>query len=88
MPLVNVYSRAVSPTGQPTVADKEHARELLSTAYDQPSYAAVLQQMQKEIGAARAAPKEVRSDLRAQISGHAAGPVPPDVAAILKKYGH
>jgi hypothetical protein len=85
--LVNVYSRAVSPTGQPTVQDKEHARELLSTAYDQTSYAAVIAQMQQEIGAARAAPKEVRSDLRAQISGHGAT-VPADVAAILKKYGH
>lgn len=90
MALVNVYSRAVSPTGQPTDSDKAHARELLDTAYDQPSYAATLQQMQKEILAARAAPREVRSDLRAQISGHAtpsAAP-PPDILAILKKYGH
>lgn len=88
--LVNVYSRAVSPTGQPTLADKEHARELLSTAYDQPSYAAVLTQMQKEIAAARSAPREVRADLRAQVSGHTAAPaaMPPDVAAIFKKYGH
>lgn len=86
--LVNVYSRAISPTGAPTVSDKEHARELLSTAYDQPSYAAVLVQMQKEIAAARASPRDVRSDLRAQVSGRTAAPVPPDIAAILKKYGH
>lgn len=90
MALVNVYSRAVSPTGQPTDSDKAHARQLLDTAYDQPSYAATLQQMQKEIQAARAAPKDVRSDLRAQVSGRTAGApsVPADVAAILKKYGH
>lgn len=86
--LVNVYSRAVSPSGAPTVSDKEHARELLSTAYDQPSYAAVLSQMQKEIAAARAAPREVRGDLRSQISGRGASAIPSDVAAILKKYGH
>jgi hypothetical protein len=77
--LVNVYSRAVSPTGVGTVNDKEHARELLDTAYDQPSYNAVLDQMEKEIAAARAAPQDVRHGLRAAVGGerggsHAAAP--------------
>ena len=34
--LVNVYSRAVSPSGVPTDSDKSHARQLLDTAYDNP----------------------------------------------------
>lgn len=67
--LVNVYSRAVSPTGTPTVADKEHARQLLDTAYDQKSYSAVVAQMQREIGAARQAPAQVRQELRSSIGG-------------------
>ena len=45
--LVNVYARAISPYGVPTVSDKEHAREMLSTAYDNKSYNAVLDQIQK-----------------------------------------
>ena len=58
--LINVYARAISPSGVPTVADKEHAREMLSTAYDNKSYNAVLDQMQKEMDAARKAPDAVR----------------------------
>lgn len=67
--LVNIYSRAISPTGNPTVSDKEHARELLSTAYDQKSYNAIVMQMQKEIAAAMASPQEVRKQLRESITG-------------------
>lgn len=67
--LVNVYSRAISPTGAPTVSDKEHARELLSTAYDQESYRAVVDQMRKEIAAARAAPRDVRGSLYGNVGG-------------------
>ena len=67
--LVNVYARAISPQGGGTVADKEHARDLLNTAYDQDSYRAVVQQMQAEIGAAKAAPRQVRSDIRASVRG-------------------
>lgn len=67
--LVNIYSRAISPTGNPTVSDKEHARELLSTAYDQKSYNAIVQQMQKEIDAAMESPKEVRKQIRESITG-------------------
>lgn len=47
--LINVYARAISPSGVPTVADKEHAREMLSTAMDNKSYNAVLDQMQREL---------------------------------------
>lgn len=67
--LVNVYSRAISPSGTPTVSDKEHAREMLNTAYDQKSYNAVLQQMQMEINAARSAPKAVRQAFNNEVTG-------------------
>lgn len=67
--LVNVYSRAISPSGTPTVADKEHAREMIGTAMDQNSYNAVLDQMQMEITAARAAPQTVRKAFNAAVTG-------------------
>lgn len=86
--LVNVYSRAISPTGAPTVADKEHARELLNTAYDSKSYKAVVEQMRQEIQQARAAPRAVRADIRSQVSSGGRPGMPSDIQAILKKYGH
>ncbi len=46
--IINTFARAISPTGSPTVSDKEHAREMLSTADSPEAYAAVLQQMQKK----------------------------------------
>jgi hypothetical protein len=67
--LVNVYARAISPTGVPTVSGQDHARELLSTAFDQPSYKAVIGQMQQEIAAARNAPHDVRAGLHSAIAG-------------------
>lgn len=71
--LVNVYSRAISPTGTPTVADKEHAREMIATAMNDKSYQAVLDQMQKEITAARAAPQAVRKAFNAAVTGKGHG---------------
>lgn len=67
--LVNVYSRAISPSGVPTVADKEHAREMIATAMDDKSYQAVLNQMQKEITAARRAPQQVRRAFNDAVTG-------------------
>ncbi len=67
--LVNVYARAISPVGGGTVSDKEHARELLDTAYDDKSYQAVLNTMAAEMRAALAAPADVRADLRRSITG-------------------
>lgn len=70
--LVNVYSRAISPGGVATVSDKEHARHMLSTAMDHKSYLAVLDQMQREIQAAREAPQAVRGAFRDRVTGGAA----------------
>jgi hypothetical protein len=64
--IINTFARAISPTGAPTVSDKEHAREMLSTADSSEAYAAVLQQMQKEIDMAHRAPEQARRGLEAE----------------------
>jgi hypothetical protein len=81
--VINTYSRAISPTGNPTVSDKEHAREMLSTAYDQKSYGAVLRQMEREIGAALRAPSDVQMRMRQQITGQ---PQTPKVGTVQAGY--
>jgi hypothetical protein len=70
--VVNVYSRAVSPTGQPTVSDKEHARDILSTADSPEAFRQVTDLLMKEAQAARSAPAEVKRDLREQATGRPA----------------
>lgn len=82
--LVNVYSRAISPTGQPTVSDKEHARELLQTAYDHKSYVATVKQMQREMEAARQAPQQVRDAFSASVTGKGGHGAPAAPAAPAK----
>lgn len=62
--LINVYARAVSPVGAPTVSDKDHARELLETAMTPDQYEAVVDQLGKEMDAAQKAPAEVRREFR------------------------
>jgi hypothetical protein len=66
---VNAYARAISPSGTPTVADKEHARELLNTASTPDQLNAVLGMMEKEMAAASKAPTEVMNRQKARISG-------------------
>jgi len=61
--LANVYARAISPTGVPTVSGNEHARDMLGTAPSQEAYEAVVGQMQKEAEAAEAAPGDVKIGL-------------------------
>jgi hypothetical protein len=68
--LVNVYSRAVSPSGVPAVADKEHARAMLANAHDQTSYNATLDMMDQEIRTAQASPKHVRQAMHDAITGN------------------
>ncbi|MGC2944161.1 hypothetical protein [Burkholderia ambifaria] len=70
---INAYARAISPSGTPTVADKEHARELLSTASTPEQINAVLNVMEKEMSAARQAPAEVQAQQKARISGRGEG---------------
>ena len=90
--LVNTYARAISPAGVPTVHDKEHARQVLSTAHDQKSYEATVLQMKKEMDAALAAPGKVREKMREGISGKTlasstSSPVATDRGAVIEQNG-
>lgn len=86
--LVNAYGQAMARNGTATVADKDHAREMLSTAFDQPSYAAAVAQLQKETRAAQAAPKQVRKDLSDAVSGReTSAPAAPAPAAPANSKG-
>lgn len=82
--LVNAYGQAMARGGAATVSDKDHARELLSTAFDQPSYAAAVEQLQRETKAAQAAPKAVRKDLSAEVSGRHDAPAADNTPKIRK----
>lgn len=98
--LVTAYASAMARGGKATVTDVHHAQDLLSTAKSQEAYEATVSQMQLEMKAASAAPKNVRAGLSSEISkrggggGHGAetvpnpfGGVPDDIAALLKKHG-
>lgn len=67
--LVNTYARAISPSGVPTVHDKQHAQDMLSTAVGTPRYNAVVDQMTQEINAARQSPDRVKALQRARTAG-------------------
>lgn len=62
--IINAYSRAISPSGVPTVHDKQHAREILESAYSKGQYAAAIDMMQREMAAALASPASVKSSMR------------------------
>jgi hypothetical protein len=62
--MINVYARAISPTGVPTISDKDHARELLSTAWSNGQIQAGMDQLMLEMQAALGAPAAVRQEFR------------------------
>lgn len=62
--LVNVYARAINPSGASTVSDKEHAREILETAFSKGQYAAGVNQLQLEMEAAQKSPGQTMQDFR------------------------
>ncbi len=70
--LVNAYGQAMARNGTATVSDKEHAREMLSTAFDQPSYEGAVAQLYKETKAAQAAPQAVKKDISNMLTGRGA----------------
>lgn len=92
--IINTYSRAISPTGVPTVHDKEHAERLLSTAIGPDAYNAVLDQMNKEIEIAHAAPLKAKQEMEnIRKSGQTKPGVAPAVAPAalpkrVKQGGH
>lgn len=67
--LATAYANAMARGQKATVTDMHEARDLLSTAKDQPAYEAIVEQMKLEIRAAQRAPQTVRSHLRNEISG-------------------
>ena len=62
--LVNSYARAISPTGQPTVSDKNHAREVINSAYSTGQISAILDVMQQEMSIAREAAGTASTELK------------------------
>lgn len=67
--LVNIYSRAIAPSGVPTISDKDHARDIIATAYSKGQFGAVTGIMQEEMAAARKSPGQVRDAMRGQMTG-------------------
>lgn len=63
--LVNSYARAISPTGQPTVSDKNHARDIINSAYSEGQLGAILDVMQQEMSIAREAAGTASTELKA-----------------------
>lgn len=66
---VNAYARAISPTGQPTVSDKEHAREILNRAHTHQQVQGAINTLRKEIDAAHAAPAQTKREVQALARG-------------------
>jgi hypothetical protein len=81
---INTYARAISPTGTPTVSDKDHAREILSTADSPEQFKGVMDILQQEMAAARKAPGQVRQEFREGATGKKEAPA----AAIEHLKGH
>lgn len=79
---INVYARAISPSGVPTVSDKDHARDVLSTADSHEQLVGLLKVLDQEMVAAQNAPKRVRDAQRAGITGQAAPAAPAAPAAL------
>lgn len=63
--LVNSYARAISPTGAPTVSDKNHAREVVNAAYSNNQLNGILDIMQSEMAIAREAAGTASTELKA-----------------------
>jgi hypothetical protein len=76
--LINLYARAISPTGVPTVSDKDHAREILTKSWAQGQFDAAVGMMEKEIDAALASPEKVRDDMRKRFLGGQGGAARPE----------
>lgn len=74
--LINLYARAINPTGVPTVSDKDHAREILQKAWAQGQFNAAVDMMRQEIDAALASPEKVRDAMRKRFLG-GQGPATP-----------
>jgi hypothetical protein len=87
--VINTYARAINPNGVGTVADKEHAREMLSTADSPAAYEAVLNQLSREIEMAHVSPSQARAGFKQERAGRLAGaatPPAPKVGQLMQGY--
>lgn len=82
--IINTYARAINPNGIGTVADKEHASELLKTADGPKAYNAVLDQLNKEIEMAHKSPVAARAGFRAERAQRMGGAAPAAEASYGK----
>lgn len=85
--LVNLYARAISPSGVGTVSDKEHAREILQKAWSQGQFDAATGMMQQEIQAAKNSPEKVRDEMRKRFLGGQGGAAAPQTPAAAPSGG-
>jgi hypothetical protein len=94
--IINTYARAINPNGVGTVADKEHAHEMLSTADGPEAYKAVLDQLDKEIEMAHNAPVKARAGFRSERAARTGGakadagakpPAPDRFSQLMKETG-
>ena len=69
--VVNTWARAINPSGQGTDSDKRRGEDMLSTAFDQKSFDAVLDQMKQEALAAKGSPAATKQEMRDTFSGGA-----------------
>lgn len=67
--VITAYGQAMSRTGVNTVHAQEAAQHLLSTATSPEAYATVIDQLQREMDAAKVAPEMVRKEILRRISG-------------------
>lgn len=84
--LVNVYARAISPSGVPTISDKDHAREVLSTAFSKKDYRAGVEQLMAEMNAAQQSPEVVRKEFRETVTGKRTS-TPGDIKSLVETSG-
>ena len=82
--LVNVYARAISPSGVPTISDKEHAREMLSKVDSPAQINEVLGVMKQEMAAARASPGQVRKTQRGAVTGRRSTDAPKQASQFVE----
>lgn len=73
---INAYARAISPTGVPTVNDKEHARDMLNTGFTQGQVREVIDQLKAEMAAASKAPGATKQELRSTFRNEHGGAKP------------
>jgi hypothetical protein len=74
--LVNAYSRAITPSGIPTEGNQQRARELLDKAWSQGQYSSAVDQLNKEMLAAKASPVQQQQEQRERISGRSSQTAP------------